>query len=593
MTGPGADIYRSLMDNLSDGVMVIEFDGNVRLANPAFCRMFGFEPDAVVDHPFGEIFLAFEGFDDFVQIILDAVVEHGNVERRVTGVRIGDELRSLSVSTSCLTALQAGKEEQVAVIVVVSDITEVRELRETELRMARVVEDQLEELRGAYRDIESRNEELNQMMKQFKAARGIAAALVAGLFLLIGGWYVRPLDFFSAAATPGAGPVAQVDDPLSLPTLVVEPREFRATISLRGHLAPGRIVRVVSPVNSHVDAIRVSHGQRVAPGDVLLELDTGELVMAYQGARVEYIKARDKLAGIEDWENSSEMARARRALRRAKIALDDAEGNVGETAFLLEQGIVPASEHEQAQRHYHNRTLDLEEAERELDVVREKGNDEARQVARLELQNVQGRLREHEETLELAALTSPLAGIVTVEKNAQGKPLERGRAVAQGELLFSIADLERFSVVSSVDEVDVRKIKVGQPALISGPGFSELEVEGVVARVSSHADDQSIRRGTPKFEVSVTLDELEAAARGRLRVGMSAYVTIVVHSNPAALLAPLGAVEQSGGNTWLRVLDRDAATVERRAVALGQTTLDAVEVVQGLAAGEEIVLARR
>ena len=593
MTSQGADIYRSLMDNLSDGVMVIDFDGNVRLANPAFCRMFGFAPEAVVDHLFGEIFLAFEGLDDFVQIILDAVSERGNVERRVTGVRIGDERRSLSVSTSCLTAVQAGQEEQVAVIVVVSDITEVRELRETELRMAKVVENQLEELRGAYRDIESRNEELSRMMKRFQAARGLAAALVAGLFLLIGGWYLRPLDFFSAAATPGAGPVAQVDDPLSLPTLVVGPREFRATIALRGHLAPGRIVRVVSPVDSHVDAIRVSHGQRVARGDALVELDTGELVMAYQGARVEYIKARDKLAQLEDWENSSDMARARRALRRAKIALDDAEGDVGETAFLLEQGIVPASEHEQAQRHYHNRKLDFEEAERELDVVRKQGNDQARQVARLELQNIQGQLRAHEEKLELAAIASPLAGIVTVEENAQGKPLERGRAVSQGELLFSIADLERFSVVTRVDEVDVRKIEVGQRALISGPGFSELEAEGVVTRVSSRADNESIRRGTPKFEVVVTLDELEAAARGRLRVGMSAYVTIVVHSNPAALLAPLDAVEQSGGDTWLRVLDRDAATVERRAVELGQTTLDAVEVVRGLAAGEEIVISRR
>ena len=82
-------------------------------------------------------------------------------------------------------------------------------------------------------------------------------------------------------------------------------------------------------------------------------------------------------------------------------------------------------------------------------------------------------------------------------------------------------------------------------------------------------------------------------AREQLRVGMSAYVTIVIHSNPDALLVPLTAVEQSGGKTWLRVIDRNTDAVERRAVILGFTTLDSVEVAAGLAAGEEILVSQR
>ena len=104
MASPAPDIYRTLLENLSDGVMVIDIDGSVRIANPALCQMFGLELDEVLNRPFGEIFLEFEGFDDFVQIILDAVVEQGDIERRVTRVRIGDEVRSLSVTTSYLTA---------------------------------------------------------------------------------------------------------------------------------------------------------------------------------------------------------------------------------------------------------------------------------------------------------------------------------------------------------------------------------------------------------------------------------------------------------------------------------------------------------
>ncbi len=586
MTGRGPDIYRTLLENLSDGVMVIGFDGSVRLANAAVCRMFGLDPDEAPGRLFGELFIAFEGFDEFTQIVLDAVAERGEIARRITRIRAGEELRSLSVTTSCLT--EGG--ERLAVIVVVSDITEVRELRETELRQAEVIDTQLGELRGAYRDLEVRNEALSAMTRRVRMARGAAMLFVMVLFLAIGAWYVRPLDFFVATAARDAGPDIDAGDPGALPTVTVQPRPFHSTIALRGHLAPGRVAGIVSPIESHVSAVHAAPGDRVAAGDPLVDLDTGQLAADHRRAQVEHIKARDRLAGIEDWENSADMARARRALRRAKIALDDAERHLGRTAFLLEEGLVPASQHEDAQRQRQNRTLDLEEARRELEAVKAKGGDEARRVARLEARTAEDRLRTHEEKLDLARVGAPIAGIVMAAADPKARPLTRGRAVAQGELMLSIADLERLSVVTSVDEVDVRKVEAGQQAWITGPGFPGLRVEGAVTRVSSRADSRTRRRNAPQFEVVVALDRLEAEARDRLRVGMSAHVTIVVHHRRAALLVPIGAVEQRDGTAWVRVLSGGDA--ERRAVEVGLTTLDSVEVVKGLSPGDKVVLAR-
>lgn len=138
----------------------------------------------------------------------------------------------------------------------------------------------------------------------------------------------------------------------------------------------------------------------------------------------------------------------------------------------------------------------------------------------------------------------------------------------------------------------MRKLEPGQPAWVSGPGFPGLRVEGTVSHVSSRARARAGRRNTPQFEIVVSLDGLEAAARDRLRVGMSAHVTIVVHHRPAALLVPLGAVEQIDGTAWVNVRSPDTATVHRRAVELGLTTLDSVEVVKGLSPGDTVVLPR-
>ena len=587
MTGRDPDIYRTLLENLSDGVIVIGFDGAVRMANAAFCRMFGLDPDEAPGRSFGQIFIAFEGFDEFTQIVLDAVAERGDIARRVTRVRVGEALRSLSVTTSCLMV----GEKRVAVIVVVSDITEVRELRETELRQAAVIETQLGELQSAYRDLEARNEALSAMTKRVRTARGGAMLFVMVVFLAIGAWYVRPLDLFGAAVALDAGTGVEAGDPGALPAVTVQPREFRSTIALRGYLAPGRVAEIVSPIESHVSAVHAAPGDRVAAGDPLVALDTGQLTADHRRAQVEHIKAHDRLVDIEDWENSADMARARRAMRRAKIAFDDAERQLRRTAFLLEQGLVPGSQHEDAQRQRQNRALDIEEARRELEAVKAKGGEEARRVARLEARTAEDRLRTHQEKLDLARVRAPIAGVVLAAEGPRARPLTKGRPVGQGELMLSIADLERLSVVTSVDEVDVRKVVAGQRAWITGPGFPGLKVEGAVTRVSSRAAGGARRRGPPQFEVVVTLDRLEEEARDRLRVGMSAYVTIVVHHRPAALMVPIGAVEQGNGNAWLRLL-ADGGGVERRAVELGLTTLDSVEVVKGLSPGDKVVLVR-
>ncbi len=563
----GNEIYRSLLEDLSDGVMAVDFEGRVRVANTAFCRMFGLDRQALTGRAFSEAFVALEGLDEFTEAVFDAIVKRSAGGRRIVGIVAGGEPRSLSVTTSYLTAARAGGPEPVAVIAVVSDITEVRELRETELRMAKVIETQFGELQDAYRDLEARNDAILAMRKRVRLTRSGAIVFVAALFLAVGGWYARPLDLLKPIGALEAG--AEAVDAAARATMTLEPRPLRSTLSLRGSLAPGRVEEVVSPLEGHVTAVHVRHGQQVAAGDPLVAFDTGQLVEAHRRAEIEHIKARDRLTALEDWTNGSEMAQARHGLRRARSALDDAERRLRRIGFLLDQGLVPASEREAAQRGHEDRKLDVEAAERELAAVAAKGSAEAK--------------------LGGATVTAPIGGIVTVEDGARDKPLARGRSAAEGELLLSIADLGRLSVVTGVDEVDVRKIAAGQRARVTGPGFPGLQIEGAVARVASQPASAQ-RRNAPRFEVVVALDPLDAAARDRVRVGMSAHVAIVVYERSQALLVPIGAVERAGGEAWLQVLDRSTGTPERRAVALGITTLDSVEVTKGLAAGEKIVL---
>ena len=91
----------------------------------------------------------------------------------------------------------------------------------------------------------------------------------------------------------------------------------------------------------------------------------------------------------------------------------------------------------------------------------------------------------------------------------------------------------------------------------------------------------------------MAIEDLTEAQRQRVRLGMSANLEIVVYDKPDALLVPIDAVEvRAGGEAWLNVVDRETGAVRRVRVETGATTLEAVEIVRGVEAGDEVVLAR-
>ena len=169
MTVP--EIHREVLDNLSDGVLVVGLGGRIETLNPAAEQILGLESGEANGRTFAELCIAREGVDDFTQLLLDATAQRSGVEQRVVEVRGGDEARSLSVATSYLRHAGSGPSKAVAVIAVFSDITELRELRETELRMAKAVEEQHRRLQDAYREIETRNEALAAALRKVRVGK--------------------------------------------------------------------------------------------------------------------------------------------------------------------------------------------------------------------------------------------------------------------------------------------------------------------------------------------------------------------------------------------------------------------------------------
>lgn len=133
------DLYREIVTNLLEGVMVISMNGKITMLNPAAKHMLGLTQEDI-GNSFINVFLTREGTDDFNEVILDTIYEKGKVKNKPVDYMLAGELRNLSLTTSYIH----NKGEK-SVVVVMEDVTELNELRD-----ARTALDKISKLNREY-----------------------------------------------------------------------------------------------------------------------------------------------------------------------------------------------------------------------------------------------------------------------------------------------------------------------------------------------------------------------------------------------------------------------------------------------------------
>ena len=590
-------LHRNVLTSMSEGVLTVDSDGHIEFSNPAAASLLGLESDELQGKTLAEVLLKDSGLEEFSDAVFAAVYEDAIGTRTTVLVNPNNRgERNLAVTTSYLNENQASDNKRIGVVAVFEDVTEIEQLREAEKQLVEETKEQNDQLRDAYREIEEKNSALDALLKKVTAVRFIAISLIVVLFAS-SAWYVwsNPEETIQAQIPDTDETSTTLLDGQASTTVV--PRRLTTTLSFIGTLAPRAEIYVTSPIAGRVSETLFKYGSRITLGQPLVELDTTETNRQYRAAQATYLEAHERFKELENWANGLEMARANRAVTRAQLDLVARENRLSETALLLERGIVPASEHEAAQRQYDAQELSYEAAIQDRDAVLARGDADAVQIAELRLENATTTLQELEKMLNNAVVTAPVSGVVLEPtgsnfNNTQSGTIERltrGTTVTEGGYLLTVGDLDGFSVTGTVDEVDVTKLRTGQKVKISGDAFPDIELDGQIENVSQQS--LPIRgNNIPSFEVTAVIDEIAGVDPGRLRLGMSANVVVVLRDEPQALLVPLSAVHGTYGDNWVQLQSNEDGSVKRSPVEVGTTTLNEVEITKGLRAGDVVLL---
>ncbi len=183
-------------------------------------------------------------------------------------------------------------------------------------------------------------------------------------------------------------------------------------------------------------------------------------------------------------------------------------------------------------------------------------------------------------TEDRSRLRSPIDGIVLhLARDEQDQPLADGQLVAQGLVVAQVAPVDR--LVADVDLVgaDVARVRPGLEARLEHPAWPDRVFAGRVVRLAP-----ALNPATRTLRAEVAVDNRDRL----LRPGMFAEVTIVAARHEGVAVVPREAVTERQGISVVFVVE--GQKVSKRPVRLGLGDDEVVEVLDGVAPGERVVV---
>jgi RND family efflux transporter MFP subunit len=348
----------------------------------------------------------------------------------------------------------------------------------------------------------------------------------------------------------------------------VQEEPLQVSVREVGVVDPVTKVDVKSAVSGRVLTLRVREGAIVKNGDVLAEVEP-------------------------DVNQAQTLSDTQGALTQAKLKLEDAERSYASQKALFDQGLLGSDAFKGVQNQREQAIEALKAARMRYQIVEDRGIPISGNAAS---QN--------------ARVTAPMSGVVIKKGVELGETVTSGvSSFNAGTVLFTVADLKSLIIRVNLNEVDIAKVHVGQPARITLDAYPQKVFTGKVSFVAPSAE---LIEKIKVFKVEISLDELSEA----FRTGMSANVEILGEKRDKAISIPLEALQKrdgktvsyrlktglkpqqtaaakeglSGRNKFIWLSDHWKDYFEVVPVTAGISTLERIEILAGLKPGDQVAL---
>lgn len=316
-----------------------------------------------------------------------------------------------------------------------------------------------------------------------------------------------------------------------------------------GSTLKGVPVKVAKAVSADIVNSVVAGGRVQASADVTLASKIPGKVAEVRVEVGQPVKKGEVLVVFENRELSAQLQQAEAGAAQAVANLTNTEANDKRMESLLAQGAIAQQQYDAARATYLTAEAQVKQSRAALELART--------------------------NYDNSFIVAPVDGLVG------SKSVQAGAFAGAGVPLVSVVDLDEVFLEVSISESHVNRITPGSAVRIKIPALADKNIfEGKIAAVSPSIDPRS-----RNFQAKVTLKNPDRV----LKSGMYAEVPLETGRRTGVVTIPATALAERDSGKVVYVVEGER--VSERRVKLGLSNPDAVEIVQGVSAGEKVVVA--
>ena len=387
------------------------------------------------------------------------------------------------------------------------------------------------------------------------SSRFVLLFLVIAPLVLFGSSCARDTSGKSQNGRPGASaPKPKVK------TVAVEQRQQRRVVEAVGSLFAYDEVTVSSEAEGRVEEVMADVGDRVGKGQTLARVSPVEFQLTVDQQQASLRQARARL-GLTETDGDLKDVRQAAEVKKAAADLTDAEQKYKRAQSLLETGVIPRQQYDEAESRYVAAKATYDLAAQQVENMR------------ASMQQTQASLNLANKRLRDTQIRAPFAGQVKAREVTTGQYLKVQTPV------MTIVNVDPLRARLSVPEKMSPWVRVGREVKLRLEAFPGREFEGRVSRINPSVDEKN-----RTFEI----EALVSNSGGELKPGSFVKATIQSDKVDQILAIPYSAATYLFGAYKVFVLQ--GQTIKEREVKLGDRLGDLVEIIEGLQAGEKIAV---
>jgi HlyD family secretion protein len=354
----------------------------------------------------------------------------------------------------------------------------------------------------------------------------------------------------------------------------VERIDLARSVVATGKVEPVTKVEIKSKASGIIQKLPVNVGDYVRKGQVICELDQNDLLPAL----------REQEAALHVAQANVESAKADYAKYKVDAQGPDVpflKRDMERARRMFTDGLIAQNTKDDSEKNYEMAVQKQESAKANLLTAQA-----AISKAQASLEQQQAVVALAEENLRNATIVSPIDGVVLSRDSEVGTAVSSILVVgSSATLIMTIGDLNEVYVKGKVDESDVGKVYLGQPARITVESFKDQKFTGHVTKISPMGVEKD---NVTTFEVRVSISN----ERHILKADMTANAEIILEERKQVLAIPEGAVVYNKDkSTAAEIPDPTKKDGYRKvAITTGVSNGAKTQVVRGLNEGQQVIL---